>query len=105
MLRVLTTCLLVLMTGVAGTRAQPRQPAIPADVEELLWWLPPDTETIEVTQTPANPRGPLFADMGPDEIVAEELPYAGILTQHRGNPQGDLEGSGHFRPPRRSAMP
>jgi hypothetical protein len=101
MLRVLTTCLLVLMSGVAGTRAQPRQPAIPADVEELLWWLPLDTETIQVTQTPAKPRGPLFADVQPDEIVAEDLSYADILTQHLEGTRikATLEGSRHFRPP------
>jgi hypothetical protein len=102
MLRVLTSAVLVLISGVARTDAQPRQPTVPADVEELLWWLPPDTETVEVIRIPANPRGPLRAlAQTPGEIVADDMSYAEILTRHLKGTRikATIEGSRHFRPP------
>jgi hypothetical protein len=69
----------------------------------VLWWLPLDTETVEVTQTPASPRGPLFDVMehARGEIVGGDVSYAETLTRHlRGaRVKATVDGSRHFRPP------
>ena len=103
MVRILTTGLLVLISGVAATRAQPQQPRVSVDIEELLWWLPPDTETVQVTQTPASPRGPLFdgIEHARGEIGGGDESFSDTLTQHlKGRRvKATVDGSRRFTPP------
>jgi hypothetical protein len=101
--RLLLTTLLILVTGACDIRAHAQQPMakLPADVEDLLWWLPPDTETLQVTRRPPKPQGPLsgalaqtFGDIGFGAA------YAARLTQHLGaRITLSVNGSRHFLPP------
>lgn len=102
MLRVLAAVLLILITGVSTVR--PQAPArVSADVEDLLWWLPPDTETLQVTQTPAEPQGPLFEAMehARGEIGSGDVAYAETLARHLRSARikATVDGSRHFRSP------
>jgi hypothetical protein len=81
----------------------PQAPAKPAPrAIELLWWLPADTETVVVTQTPATPRnGPLFEVMRLAEVRFGDTTFpAGAKRQLRGvSVKASVEGSRHFLPP------
>jgi hypothetical protein len=101
--RLLVTVLFILVTDVCDIRAHAQQaPAkLSADVEDLLWWLPPDTETLQVTRTPPKPQGPLF-----DAIahtfgdIGTGAAYADSFTQHLGaRIKARVDGSRHFLPP------
>jgi hypothetical protein len=101
--RAVTTGFLVLIIAAPGIRVESQKRQVSADIEELLWWLPPDTETLQVTQTPPRPHGPLFDGMehARGEFVGGDESWSGILTQHLKGARIDatLEGSRHFRPP------
>ena len=105
--RVLTVLLaLTLASAVGGNSAAQTPPAgkIPSAVEELLWWLPPDTETVQVTQTPDKPaHGPLFDGMEfvRGEIGIGDVSYADILVQHlrTARIKATVDGARRFRPP------
>ena len=103
MLRILTTVLLVLVGGVTQARTQAQPPRVSADIEELLWWLPLDTETVQVTQTPAKPQGPLFEGIARarGEIDGGDESYGEILTRHLKGTRvkATVDGSRHFTPP------
>jgi hypothetical protein len=103
MLRIVVTCLVVLISVVTSARPPVQQAKVSADIEDLLWWLPPDTETVQVTQTPANPRGPLFdaIQQTRGDIVDGDESYSETLTQHlKGlRIKATVEGSREFRPP------
>ena len=74
----------------------------PTGVIELLSWLPADTETVVVTQTPARPRnGPLFEVKNLAEIDFGDTTL-GATTKHvfrDFSVKASVEGSRHFRPP------
>jgi hypothetical protein len=101
--RVVTTGVLVMIMWVPGIGIQSQKSQVSADVDDLLWWLPPDTETVQVTQTPANPRGPLFEVMklAQGEFVGGDTSWAGTLEQHLKGVRIDatVDGSRHFTPP------
>jgi hypothetical protein len=103
MYRIVTTGLLVLLVGVPGIRSQSQTSRVSADIEELLWWLPPDTETVEVTQTPTNPRGPLFEAMklARGEFAGGDTSWAGSLAEHLKGTRinATVDGSRRFAPP------
>ena len=79
-----------------------RVPPSSSRVAQLLSWLPADTETVIVTQTPARPRtGPLF-----DVMRLGELSFGNTKTADaaknllRGfSVEITVEGSRHFLPP------
>ena len=103
MVRILTTGLVVLMSGVAvGSETQ--APAIPAQIEEMLWWLPADTETVQVTQLSANGRGPLVDIVAPagGASVPAGPSFAETLTRFlkAARVKATLGGSRRFRPPK-----
>jgi hypothetical protein len=101
--RLLLTILLIVVTDARNLCAQAQSlPAkLSADVEDLLWWLPPDTETLQVTRRPPKPQGPLsgalaqtFGDIGTGAA------YAARLTQDLGaRIKLRVNGSRHFLPP------
>jgi hypothetical protein len=76
------TVLAIVVSGVCGIPAYAQQAPgrLSADVEDLLWWLPPDTETLMVTRTRATPPGPLsralaqtFGDIGTGAAYAARV--------------------------------
>jgi hypothetical protein len=83
--------------------AAPQAPAKPATrAMDLLWWLPADTETVVVTQTPATPpNGPLFEVIKFAEVSFGDTTFpAGAKRKLRGvSVKASVEGSRHFRPP------
>ena len=94
--------LLVVAHGLAS--GHPPAPApLPPAIEDLLWWLPPDTETVQVTQTPAKPDGPLFEamDYARGEIASGDVAYSETLTRHLRSARikATVDGAKHFRPP------
>jgi hypothetical protein len=103
MLRILTAGLLVLITGAAATRPQAHQSKVSTDIQELLEWLPPDTETIQVTQTSTNPPGPLSDAMSlvRGELGDSDESFSKTLTRHLKGVriQATLDASRHFSPP------
>jgi len=52
-------------------------------IEEILWWLPPDTETLQVTQARTGARGPLFEaiEVANGKIEFGDVGYAEVLNQ------------------------
>jgi hypothetical protein len=103
--RVVAAVALILIQSMPAARPQVQQaPArLSAEIEDLLWWLPPDTETLQITQTPQKPRGPLFdaMDHARGEIAFGDVAYADTLTRHL-RPvriKATVDGSRHFRPP------
>ena len=98
-----TAVLLIVISGLTQARAHTQQPKVPLEIEELLWWLPPDTETVQVTQTPPNPRGPLFGGIAHTrgEIEGGDESYSEILTRHLKGTRvkATVDGSRRFAPP------
>src|SRR5262245_52476665 len=85
MRRIVTIGALVLVSGLTGSAPEAQSRRVSSDIEELLWWLPSDTETVQVTQTPANPRGPLFEAMelvGGEIPLSEDIAYSETLARH-----------------------
>jgi hypothetical protein len=91
----------ILLAG-SHTHAQEQPRKIPTSVDELLWWLPGDTETIQVTQTVKGARGPLFAAMGATrgEIEFGDVAYAEPLQRHLRSAtlKATIQGARRFRP-------
>ena len=99
----LTAVIFALVLAVPEVRAQSPKPPIAAGVEAVLWWLPPDTETVQVTQTPAQPQGPLFEVMrhARGEFQGGSTSWANTLRQHLDGVriEATVEGSRRFAPP------
>lgn len=75
-----------------------------AAVDELLWWLPPDTETIQVTQPPAKRgRGPLFDAIKTTtgQLEFGDEGYSQVLTRRLAGVRlkAMVDGARRFRPP------
>ena len=76
----------LLLIGASGTLGStPQAPAakLPAAIEEILWWLPPDTETLQVTQVRTGARGPLFEaiEVANGKIEFGDVGYADVVNQ------------------------
>jgi hypothetical protein len=102
--RVFATVLLALICGVASVLRQQTFARPSAAVEELLWWLPSDTETVMVTQVPARrTAGPLFEEMATfsERIDFGDTTYAKTITRHLRSARlkTTIEGSRHFTAP------
>ncbi len=84
------------------TRSAP--PKLAPEIEEILWWLPADTETLQVTQTPARARGPLFEAMptAAGKIDFEDRSFGKTLNQAlRATPlKATVDGSRRFVAPK-----
>jgi hypothetical protein len=101
--RVLVTVLFILVADVCHIRVHAQQASakLSADVEDLLWWLPPDTETLQVTRTRPKPQRPLveaiehtFGDIGTGAAYAHKFTQVvGARINIR------VVGSRHFLPP------
>lgn len=82
---VLTIAALLLVGGLfpQESRAQGPSAKLPTGIEEILWWLPPDTETLQVTQVRTGARGPLFEALettnGKVEFAAVD--YADVVNE------------------------
>jgi hypothetical protein len=72
-------------------------------IDELLWWLPTDTETVQVTQRPSRTRGlPVEAISAPDgKVELGDVGYKETLERHLSNVRvkASLEGSRRFAAP------
>jgi hypothetical protein len=73
-------------------------------VDELLWWLPPDTETVEVMQVPTvKHEGPLYAifPVLRGHVDFGDLSYGELSKRHLAGAKvkAVVEGSRHFRAP------
>ena len=105
MFRILTIGLFVLVSGMSGARREVQPRTVPTEIEELLWWLPSDTETVQVTQTPKNLRGPLFNVMeragGKTNIVSGDVAFGEPLVRHLNGTRvkATVDGARRFRPP------
>jgi hypothetical protein len=98
------TLLLVGFGSATPSYEQPLLHARPAaEIEELLWWLPADTETVMVTQAPVRPSGPLFEAMptAAGKLDVDERESGKILTRYlaRSRVTATVEGSRRFAPP------
>ena len=92
----------LLASGVATSARTHSVPGkLSADIEDLLWWLPPDTETLQVTRTRPAPQGPLpvalaqtVGDIGTGAV------YAARMTGNLGTRiKLTVTGSRRFLPP------
>jgi hypothetical protein len=103
--RVLVTALFALLVLAANVQPQQRPPESSAvGIKEVLWWLPPDTETILVTQVPVRPmNGPLVDEMAnlSAQVNLGDATYAKTMMRHLQSAplKATLEGSRHFTPP------
>ena len=102
--RVVATCAIALVTVVSTAPAKQASPRSTTPLEELLWWLPENTETIMATQVPTRvASGPLFEELAnlTAEIKLGDTPYAETMMRHLRSARlrGTLEGSRHFLPP------
>jgi hypothetical protein len=103
--RIVQTIALVVLAGHSSISLRASQAPVElyATVDELIWWLPADTETAQVTQTPAQPRGPLFDAMetARGEIAFGDVAYAGTIARHlnTARAKATVEGSRRFLPP------
>lgn len=103
---VLSVSLTITSPITVGARQAKPEPSTgaqtPTAATELLWWLPPDTETVVVTQTPATLRtGPLFEIMRLAEINVGDTTFStGAKRQLHGfSVKASVEGSRRFLPP------
>lgn len=102
--RVFAAVLLTLICSVASVLPQQTFARPSAAVEELLWWLPSDTETVMVTQVPARrTAGPLFEEIATlsARIDFGDTKYAKTITRHLRSARlkTTIEGSRHFTAP------
>ena len=103
--RIAQTTALVVLAGQASIAFRASQAPVDlyATVDELIWWLPADSETVQVTQTPAQPRGPLFDAMetARGEIAFGDVAYADTMARHLkiARVKATVEGSRRFLPP------
>lgn len=102
--RIVTAGALVLILAVPEIRAQSQTRHLSPDIEELLWWLPPDTETLQVERAPDKPRGLLF-DVKEDahgEVDDDAAPWVKVFARHLNAAKVavSVDGSRHFAPPR-----
>jgi hypothetical protein len=83
---VLAIACLLLIGGPAtpGSWAQVPAAKPTAAVEELLWWLPTDTETVRVTQIRTGARGPLFEalEMADGKVEFGDVAYASVVNRY-----------------------
>jgi hypothetical protein len=100
--RLFATCLVVGIGAVVG--AEPRQSAVrpSAAIDEMLWWLPADTETLMVQQASAPPMRGLVHDA----LLSEEIDVgdSALMASAKPHLQGarlklTLEGSRRFTEP------
>ena len=91
------------IAAASTTRGTPQEPTKPSiSPIELLSWLPTDTETVVVTQTPATRRnGPLFGVLNLEQIhFGDSTSETTAKRQLRGfRVKASVEGSRHFRAP------
>jgi hypothetical protein len=101
--RLFAACLVVGIGAVVG--AAPRQSSVrpSAAIEEILWWLPADTETLVVQQASAPPMRGLVHDALLSETI--DLGDSALMASAKPYLQGarlklTLEGSRRFTEPR-----
>lgn len=89
--------------GAAHSQTQQESTKPSPAIDELLWWLPTDTETVQVTQTPGRTRGlPVEAISPPDgKIELGDVGYKETLERHLSTTRvkASLEGSRRFAAP------
>jgi hypothetical protein len=104
MLKVRRSALLIavgLLASITPAEGQ-RPPAKPsAAIDELLWWLPLDTETVVARQPQARPRGTPIDKLAEIEFEFDGFAHNEILTQNLVDirVKASLEGARRFRAP------
>ncbi len=94
----------VLIGGVVAHSQTQQESTKPSPaIDELLWWLPADTETVQVAQTPGRTRGlPVEAISLPDgKVEFGDVGYKETLERHLSTARvkASLEGSRRFVAP------
>jgi hypothetical protein len=87
MLKTRRTAVLVaaaVLASLTPAQAQQQPSTKPsAAIDELLWWLPLDTETVEARQTPARPRGtPIEKLLAEVDFDDDDLAHNEILARN-----------------------
>jgi hypothetical protein len=99
----LTIVLIVVGLLASITRGQGQQtPARPSlAIDELLWWLPLDSETLEVRQPSALRPGTPLELVATIDLDSDPRAHAEILARHLTGVRvkASVEGSRRFRPP------